>query len=593
MARRKMWTLMGHSNGEGFAGSSPMLTKAPWLLPYGGIGSPSNGQPFTPTIERRVYPGIYMWTAKAGWSASGGTPPDFTPGAGTFLPLTLELPTSPNFPHPYTSPYNYPNNKSMPLSPPRYGATAATSAFAEEGGGGTSCGIELPLSWKLSHYWDASVYVMKLSLPSSLFMRWDQGLWLTAGLHLSGIGISPTQDLSAHYAWWTPADRFDWAPNTGRLYETWKARMMAAATEAAAAGDKLDVRFVLLWLGDNDALYSNFYPSTTPSRVREFEPYYRNFIAQVRQDLVDNDWTALPAHKIPVIGMGIQRAYGSTPTQQSMNNALDNIAKDDPYFRKLDTNNYRTLYQDGYTDLSHIGHSGYLAAAEEVFDAYVEMETFAEDALQRDNRVTFSEVKDRVLTYYERNRTQTNAQVTALEQHINGALFHILNKVSDGAWWLRQIHPISISGGPTTVVTLPRTVHRILRIERSGDPTYPLKFEMMGFTDAGRMQILMKESYVGTYQVHYITVPKEMTRDEELVPLPYNLVEWLVVESVRRLARSSGNVAMQESLMLEAKQLQDDCMRNIAAVRRPANDRVFGQRRLPSRRAYGRRWWGY
>jgi hypothetical protein len=241
----------------------------------------------------------------------------------------------------------------------------------------------------------------------------------------------------------------------------------------------------------------------------------------------------------------------------------------------------------------HFSHNGYLAAADDIFDAYVSLETAGEDALAKDNRVTLSEVRNRVLTYYERNRTATNATETALNQNINGALFHILNKVGDSAWWLRQIYPIQITGGPTTTVTLPRYVHRILRIERQGDPGYPLKFEMTGFTDAGRMQILMKESYVGTYNVHFITQPKELSQDEELIPLPYNLVEWLVVEAAKRLARSSGNTTMLQTLMAEAAELRDDCMRNIAAVRRPANDRLYGQRRLPSRRSYGRRWWGY
>ena len=600
MARRKMWTLLGHSMGEGLAGTTQMYTEARWLLPFGGTGSPSDGLPFTPTIERRVYNNIFAWTAKAGFSGSGGTPPNFSPGAGQWLQMTTEFPTSPAFPHPYTSPFNYPNTRSLPLSPPLYVASSA-GAFASDAGGGSYVGIELPLSWKLSHYWTEDVYFLKLAIPASFFFRHERGFFSTPilnalGIPTSALGAEYPGGLSSYYSWFTPADRFDFQPNTGRLYQTWKDRMTAAAAEAAAdsPADSLDMRLVILWFGDNDCREADAnVASVSPSRVRDFEDIYRAFIDQIRRDLVDNNWTSLPEHKIPIIGMGIQRAYGNTPTQDAMNQALENIQRDDPWFRTKDVNQYQTLLQAGYSDASHLSHRGYIFAANDVFDDYVEMETAGEDALARDIRVSLSDVRDRVSTYYERNRTTTNASETALNQHINGALFHILNKVSDSAWWLRQIHPLSISSGPTTTFSLPRHVHRILRIERAAEPGYPLRFEMTGFTDAGRMQILMKEAYVGTHNVHFITQPKELTRDDELVPLPYNLVEWLVVEAARRLARSSGNLPLHESLTLEARELKDDCMRNIHAVRRPAQDRLHGQRRLPSGRSYGRRWWGF
>jgi hypothetical protein len=468
MARRKMWTLLGHSMGEGLAGTTSMYTEARWLLPFGGTGSPSDGLPFTPTIERRVYSNIFSWTAKAGFSGSGGTPPNFGAGAGQWLEMTTEFPTSPAYPHPYASPFNYPNTRSLPLSPPLYVASTA-GAFASAAGGGSYVGIELPLAWKFSHYWTGEpTYFLKLAIPASFFMRHERGFFSTPilnqlGIPTSSLGAAYPGGLSSYYSWFTPADRFDFATSTGRLYQTWKDRMTAAAAEAAAASpaDKLDVRLVILWLGDNDAREADInVASTSPSRIRDFESTYRNFIEQVRADLVENDWTSLPEHKIIVIGMGIQDGYGNSPTQALMNAALQNIARDDPWFRVRDVNGYQTLLEAGFTDAAHLGHRGYVDAANDVFDDYVEMETAGEDALARDIRVSLSDVRDRVSTYYERNRTTTNANETALNQHINGALFHILNKVSDSAWWLRQIHPISISGGPTTTVTLPRHDHR-------------------------------------------------------------------------------------------------------------------------------------
>lgn len=591
MARRKMWTLLGHSNGEGFAGSSPMIASAPWLADYYTTYYPAVDNRKSPSVVRSKYENIYAWTAKLGWSDVGGTPPVYQDSEGQFLPLTIRSVNAKTSPHPYPSPYNYPNGRSMPCSPTIYNASTT--------GGGCWSGVELPLSWRLAHYWMDSVYFNKLSIPSTTFLRKDPGY---IGVGLDRFGIPSSLLDKASYSWYTPADKFDWDPTSGRLYQSWKNRMTAAAAESALAGDKLDVRFVVLWMGDNDAaqatVFTNYSQTYDTSRVKNFESYYRNFIDKIRQDIVDNDWSSLPAHKISIIGMKIHKNYGATVIQNGMNNAIDNIERDDPYFKGIETNNYEVLSTAGYTDetigmAGHFSHNGYLAAADDIFDAYVLLETAGEDALAKDNRITLSEVRNRVLTYYERNRTATNATETALNQNINGALFHILNKVGDSAWWLRQIYPIEIVGGPTKTVTLPRYVHRILRIERQSDPGYPLKFEMTGFTDAGRMQILMKESFVGTYNVHFITQPKDLSQDDELIPLPYNLIEWLVVEAAKRLARSSGNTTMLQTLMAEAAELRDDCMRNIAAVRRPANDRLYGQRRLPSRRSYGRRWWGY
>lgn len=608
MARRKMWTLMGHSNGEGFAGADQMMQSAPWLQDFAtNYGVTRNGPNATPAITASTYQNIYAWTSKLGFTAPNSRPPQWSPADGQFLPLTMRYANSPADIHPYPSPYNYPNGRSMPGSPSVYDASRSNT------GSGTWAGIELPLSWRLSHYWLENVYFNKLSIPSTYFLRSEPGFTAPSG-EVFGVPFGPFSPSTgpyyqgynqAYYAWYTPADRFDWDPASDRLYGSWKSRMQGAAKEAAASGDLLDVRFAVFWLGDNDAniasVPTSYVTSPGNSRVKDWEVYYRAFIDKVRSDLVDNNWTSLPKEKIPIVGMKIFRTYGAASIRTYMNEALDRIQEEDPYFTTLATDSYQTLYEAGYTVdgiqyvglTSHFSHNGYLKAADDIFNAYIAMENGQDDALANENRVSVEDVKNRVLTYYERNRTSTNATTEALIQHINGAMFHILNKVSDSAWWLRVIEPISITGGPTTPVVLPKRINRILKIERTGDPGYPLKFDMLGFTESGCMQILMKESYVGTYNVHYITVPRDLTRESELVPLPYNLIEWLVVEAAKRLARSSGNVTMLQALTAEAEELKNDCMRNIAAVRRPANDRLYGQRRLPSRRSYGRRWWGY
>jgi hypothetical protein len=588
-----MFTLIGHSMGEGFAGSSPMLAAAPWLNDkWAGVGYPTTNTIMTPTIQESVYKGIYAWTAKSGWGGSSGTPPTFGPGEGTFLPLNIIAPTSPTGVHPFPSPYNYPNTRSMPASPTVY--TAATT------GGRSWVGVELPLAIRLAHFWLESVYIQKLCLPGSAFLRNDVGFTLFGG-DIFGVPFSPLSGdypggVHAHYAWYTPSDRFDWNPGSDRLYSTWKARMTAAAAEAEAAGDELDVRLIVMWMGDNDAAATlgSYTGDLATSKVKNFSDYYKNFIATIRADLVANNWTSMPAHQVRVVGMGIFRTYGVTVIRDGMNAVIQALETDDDYFRYISTSGYETLASAGYTDAaigttSHISHLAYLQAADAIYDKFIEMELVGEDPLANDQRISVGDVLDRISTYYERNRVVTDAEHTALLQHANAAMFHVINRVGDMAWWLRRRHNIALTGGVVSASSLPRTVTRVMRVENSNAPGYPLHFNLIGSAEQGRLQILLKDCLSGTYVVEFLTQPKDLTKDDELVPLPYNLIEWMVVEGAKRLARSSGNVEMLQSLVIEAQELQADAMRNISAFRNAADDRLYGQRKLPGRRAYRRR----
>src|SRR5262249_119045 len=134
-----MWGLIGHSMGEGFAGSSPMIQAASWLHDlWANSNYDSAAGHLPPLVPNSVSKTLSMWTAKSGWGGSPGTPPTFTPGEGPFLPLNIIAPSSPTGLHPFNSPYNYPNGRSMPASPTAY--QAATT------GGRCWVGIELPLS---------------------------------------------------------------------------------------------------------------------------------------------------------------------------------------------------------------------------------------------------------------------------------------------------------------------------------------------------------------------------------------------------------------------------------------------------------------
>jgi hypothetical protein len=439
--------------------------------------------------------------------------------------------------------------------------------------------MDVPFLWRYSQHIGEPVGLVKLCIAGSTLLRTDQGVDPAAFFGPFLAFTTPYGPPSPRwYSWWTPRDQFDFHPATGRLYQSWLQKM-AGAQAARGAGNEMDVRQMVLWFGDNDSTLG----LTDNARTREFEDVARLFVDTVRRDLVANNWTTLPEEQIPIIWMGVHNHYNS-PIAVLLNAALQNIAADDPWFTWIDTNGQKMLSDVGFTDPGHLSHLAYLALADKAIDAAISMETIGFDALANEQRISLGEVVLRVKTYYERNRVKTDASATAIRQHINGALMHILNFVGDQAYWLMRITTMSISTSPFTLVQMPKSVHRLLRIEPVGHPGYPLQFEQIGHTNGGHMQIILKETFTGSFNVQYITHPREMTSDAELVPLPFNLIEWLVVEAALRLSYASGTAALQGNLTAQAAQLKTDSMRNMGAVRRSAFDRMHVSRRLPTRR---------
>jgi hypothetical protein len=619
-----------------------MVAAAPWLRTR-ALQSPAHAS-YTPSAIVQEYKNLWVFTNPLGWPASGATQttagatpwtvhrypcargdglalahngplqakvpatqsplgykdypsPGIMPGpdVGRWLPMTVHLPNRekvfaatdtaavPLGPHPHSndpnlttyrlkasdlglptkySPYfGHPNTRSIPVPPYWYDATGGTALFGTSGDG-TLVGVELPLSWRLSQYWGDDVYFVKLSIPGSFTARYDRG-----------------EPLIPKYSWYNAAEHYDWSPDTQRLFNDWYEKMRGAHLEAINDGDKLDVQLIALWQGDNDS-------SQEADRTEKFRDTYISLMKAMRQACADQDWTTLPPHQIRVLLMGVYKSYdsGVAGNPDRLNALLKGIADDDPYATWLDTDDYNNLVEDGYPNATgaggHFGHTGYLDLADQMYDAYLELEYLADDAYGIDNRITREECRRRVLLYYERGTGATDATPDVVNMHMNAAMMNIINTVGDQAWWLRRILTMNLTGGPGTPVTLPKIVSRILRLETPETPTFPLQFEMLGYVGGGRLQIVLKERYVGTFVVHFFTQPRELASDGELIPLPHQLLDWLVTETARRLARSSGNIALQASLEGEVNRLQASSMRNMGAQTRARFDRLHTQRRL-------------
>lgn len=557
--RRKCWTLCGHSNAEGVHSWASM--KQSWIsyheTPVGAIDSADCA-----FRNIRVF---------ANWNptpAEYSPTPTVTPGRGKWLNLTLNNPDAGmSSTHPYDTPqYRYNLTRSVPQTPANMQYSPAGSTTGGE------CGLETPLSWILSHHFNETIHFVKLAVPGS---------WV---LESGDLVVNQSKEygwinLSKHVTWHTGAQ--------DSLFDAWIAKMRGAEIQAQAEGWKMDHRLIVLWFGDNDAFRAT--QSNSSDRVRWWYEHFTAILKKFRQTLADRDWTTLPAHKIPVVTPRVILGYGAVPAAE-MNAVFDRIEAEDEYFKTVDTSQYQTVAAaSGTADTGHLSGKGYVDAAGDIYDAFVAIENVIEDAMGIENAITLAEAREGVRLQYERARVKTDATDDLVNKHINGAVESILNQIGDNAWWLRRTKTLAFTGGPTTVHTLPFFVDRLLKIERNDDPTYPLQFEMVDFAENGRMRIILREFYTGSFKVHFIRVPRKVTKDGDIIPLPGHMTEWMELEACRRLARASGNVAMQAALGAEIATVREACMRNAQAVRRAAFDRLHVTRRLPGRQGFYRR----
>ena len=565
---RKCWTLCGHSNGEGLAASSPMYAHHTWLRTTGSAVQPSTQA----EANKRIHSGLKMFVSKLPWADFTSTPGFIAEGA--WLDMTLDWTNSPNGVHPYSSPYNYPSGRSAPLSPSNYRADGLGQNDPIIRGGGAMTGVELPLSFRLSQYWGESPYGIKLSIPATYFLRND-GVGST---FLTGYPMYSPR------AWWSPEDVFDWDPSSGRLYEAMQ-RKLVGAQAAMPTGEKIDVQVSILWFGDNDA-------NRSPAALTNFKEFYRAWIKKWRHDLKAGGYSTLPENEIRIIIMGLFAGYGTAHPENrtTMLTAMEELADELPYVAFVPTASYSPvgLVSGVLADDVHINDNGYVQAADDILAALKEMDAGVHDALDLDEVITVATAKERVRSFYENNKVRTGAtNDDTVLLHLNGALDHILNKIGDLAYWLRQREEIEVTSSSTTngVITMPKYVKRILRIESVSDPTYPLRFEMVGHADGGALQILMleRQTGTGTFTFQYIQATEPLTADNQIVPLPKLALEWFITEACRRVARSAGHPVLQASLDQDSQLLQADVFRHAGAMQRGRFDRLRTQRQMRGR----------
>lgn len=471
---------------------------------------------------------------------------------------------------------------------------------------GTLVGLEIPFSFYWRNYHASQVGMVKVAFSSTLLLPFNAAgsatdPWLDPNLGLAGMPAStqttPTEVTSAvntslggFNAYWTPAEQFDWSPATERIYKLWYDKMVGAQA-ALPSGTKMDVRLIIPWFGDNDAA------SRSAATLRSsFKDAVRQIVSKMRSACADNDWSTLPADQIPVVIPGIGPGYaGATAAADGLdaysfcNGAIQELAADDPYMRWVDTAEWLQLSDETEAPplgmgagTTHESANGYVQAATDVMAAYRDIVEQSMDAIPAKDRITLQEAMDMVRGRYSRGLTDSDLDDDVLTEQINNAIRTVVNHAGDSCWWLNRRIEMSLTFASDGVCSLPLHVARALWIEDPNDPRASLPFEQIGFGDGGRCQIVFTDGMrgttgTGTYRVRHIGWPLPVTKPSQELPIPRQIIEWVVVEACMRLASGSTDVSKTALLSGEARALQERCMRQLGAQQRQARDALHAE----------------
>jgi hypothetical protein len=607
-------SVAGHSMADGWAISSRMFTEHPHLKPIVDLSLGAVD------LDQCYWRNIFVATSAqalpnpATHAAIASTADDVK-----WLDLTIANIKQAGDLHPHDAAgdgFTYPNNRGSCY--PRYfynawvvsGFNGFHQDYSTYPGkfNGTLVGIEIPLMVAWRDEWGSQVGLAKVAFSSTFFLPQEQGPpagdWLDpdfggptpASAQIDDMVVPSSIDpsLGEFCGYWTPRLMFDWSPGTDRIFSIWCDKLLGAKA-ALPAGKKMSVDLILNWFGDNDA----------SARSRQYlEASFKSsclrMIARQREFLVANNLTNLPLKEIPVVWMKAHPGYNNAAelpfeTRSFVNQCLDEIATDDPFVRALEVDDYENLSDDTGTvpplgmgaGATHLSHNGYVDAAADVMAAWREMRKQGLDSIAPADRVPVDEALEDVQARYDRGGDRGSVRRDAGVRALNQSLRHIVNAAGDSCWWLNRTFTMSLTFGSDGVCSLPLHVARVLEIRDVADAGRYYQFRQVGFGDGGRCQIVFENEDArcrgtGTYLVKHIGWPSDLSDDEscgdQLLPLPRQLLEWATVETCKRLASATDNVAKYAMLNGEAAAVQAGCMRQLARQAVAQRDAMHNER---------------
>jgi len=419
-----------------------------------------------------------------------------------------------------------------------YGTPRMTPVLGNYG----QIGPDLEATWQLQHVFDEDIWVIKVSVGSTYMSRFRGSLafpffidcaWFRSDRHVS----------------WHPAETDKLTNASGYDYGLFGIEIDKILLDLATSwvntnrpGDVLDVRGIFSALGETDASFADR-SAIMGQNMRMIRDVMRSKIsaAGLSQTMGKN---------IPFVVAGV-RNQGFWPYAATANTQFQQLALDDPYTGYVSTDD---LPDNDGIDKAHYSAAGQVTLGQRFYTEWSRINKRMQDANRFPaTRKTLSQLRTEVKRRYERNAVDNDATDERINQAINDSLREVFNTLGDSAWFLRRTETFNITSDYQTPFTLPRQVNRIIALETPINYGRTVEFEHMGYTDEGRVQIRLLSDPGGSFQCHFVTIPGDLTDDNELAQIPHEYTELVVVLAALRLAQTGGH---QDQVAVMSGELQ-------------------------------------
>jgi hypothetical protein len=349
----------------------------------------------------------------------------------------------------------------------------------------------------------------------------------------------------AYFSWLHDVTHLDYHPsNATGIMGAVLTGIASAQALAIAAGDTLDPQGIfLVGLLENDTL--------DVQKLAHLGENVKLIIDKVR--------TALGSQRVPVVITGCSPSSILLPNHDedadrvSANAQALQLKLDDPWIGFVPTPNSAFIK---HSDGIHYLAPGTIAIAQAVVEEWDAVVARASSASKLVAELpTLSSLRTRVKRRYERSAIGNDASSTQVDIFINDSIREIHNTLGDTAWFLRRVEEVDISATFPTVITLPRTVKRLLRLEVASCPGRPLSWKGISYTDQGRTQITLFTVQTGPFLVHYIANTPELVVDTDYTLIPADHTELVVMLTCKRLTECAGNLTMAQYYSAESERL--------------------------------------
>lgn len=413
--------------------------------------------------------------------------------------------------------FQYPNIKANPFTGPRVYEAAKVTGFIN---------FIPELSWQMRSQTEAKPHFLCFGISGSTLKPQNVG----------------TTFASTTFSWARDITHLDWHPAspTG-LYVAMTNAMLAMKASIELEGNEMDVRGFFSCLVEND-VQDDASAAAVGANMTLLRDSLRTF-CEANQMVKRNKL------RIPWLTTNLrQTIFLRAPVA---NAALAQMALDDAYTGVIDSN--LLTYN---VDNVHFDGPGQITLGQLFAESWVSIISKENDALSLAAALPrLAAVRTMVLRRYERGISSNDSTDQQITTFINDSKREIVNTLGDMAWFMRRVEQATLDSSYPNTINLPRTMRRLLRIESAAMPGRPLVWKGLSYTDQGRVQVTLAVAVPGPYMAHFIQRNTELTNDDDIVILPEEHLELLVVLTCKRLAECAGNSGIASYWAAESDRL--------------------------------------